>query len=441
MNERVLVWAALAQCLGLLVGCSDASSNPGAEPGAAVESALSTARFYTPPPRTEALAQIAGLLREHRPADASRLKAMLAVPHATWLVGGTPAEVKKQVRKTVDAANCERALPIFVAYNIPFRDCSAYSAGGALDSSAYAEWIEGVAKGIGRAKALVVLEPDGLGIIPNNTTIYGVQEWCKVSQTDENGNVIYDDAGNPVPLPGANPSERYAQLKAALATLQSLAPNAQVYLDATHSGWLGVGDAAYRLVQAGVQNAKGFFLNTSNYELTENNVTFGGWVSSCIAAGTLGPDWAQGHFDWCPSQYNPALGYQLDYSPEYAASVDSGLAGLMGDAVASIPFVIDTSRNGQGPWTPSASYPDAQSWCNPPHRGVGLRTTAATGNPLVDAYLWVKVPGESDGSCTRGIADATIDPEWGIVDPAAGAWFPEQALELAQLANPPLSRR
>jgi endoglucanase len=31
-----------------------------------------------------------------------------------------------------------------------------------------------------------------------------------------------------------------------------------------------------------------------------------------------------------------------------------------------------------------------------------------------------------------------VDPEWGVVDPAAGDWFPQQALQLAQLAEPPL---
>ena len=44
-------------------------------------------------------------------------------------------------------------------------------------------------------------------------------------------------------------------------------------------------------------------------------------------------------------------------------------------------FVIDTSRNGQGPWTPTASYPDTQDWCNPPGRGLGLLPTADTGDP------------------------------------------------------------
>jgi endoglucanase len=85
-----------------------------------------------------------------------------------------------------------------------------------------------------------------------------------------------------------------------------------------------------------------------------------------------------------------------------------------------------------------------------------LRPSASTGVPLADAYLWVKPPGESDGSCDiAGGArawDYTVynpwalgadaqdhfDPLWGQVDPAAGAWFPAQALQLAQDATPPL---
>jgi endoglucanase len=99
--------------------------------------------------------------------------------------------------------------------------------------------------------------------------------------------------------------------------------------------------------------------------------------------------------------------------------------------------VIDTSRNGRGPWTPPAGkYPDPQDWCNPPAAG-SARARACTPAPLVDAYLWIKTPGQSDGQCNRGIAGSTTDPEWGgIVDPAAGEWFPQQALELARLAAP-----
>ena len=98
------------------------------------------------------------------------------------------------------------------------------------------------------------------------------------------------------------------------------------------------------------------------------------------------------------------------------------------------------------------------SWCNPPGRGLGLRPTANTGVPLLDAYLWVKTPGQSDGMCdaaggarswdyaaytqagwpTSAAGQAVFDPLWGLVDPAAGAWFPQQALDLALHANPSL---
>jgi endoglucanase len=286
-------------------------------------------------------------------------------------------------------------------------------------------------KGLGNSKAVVLLEPDGLGIIPYNTTIHGAEEWCKPT--------LSDGAGNTVPAPGASAAERYAQIQYAVSALTSKAPKALVYLDSTHSSWLGVGEAAYRLVQAGVQQTRGFFLNVSNYQATSESIQFGTWVSDCIAAGTAGADWALGHFDWCPSQYNADLGYAVDYSPEYAAKVTASLEGMKAGAASTTAFVIDTGRNGQGKWTPASAYPDAQVWCNPPGRGVGFRPSAATGVALLDAFLWGKVPGESDGSCNRGIAGSTTDPEWGgIVDPAAGEWFPEQALELSKLANPPL---
>jgi endoglucanase len=147
-------------------------------------------------------------------------------------------------------------------------------------------------------------------------------------------------------------------------------------------------------------------------------------------------------FAWCPGQYDPATNYTtVNYTPEFVAGITAGIEGLMAGASAEVKFVLDTGRNGQGAWQPDpeASYPDAQTWCNAPRRGVGLRPTAETENPLLAAHLWIKVPGESDGSCNRGIAGSTVDPEWGgIVDPAAGEWFPAQALELARLATPAL---
>jgi endoglucanase len=55
----------------------------------------------------------------------------------------------------------------------------------------------------------------------------------------------------------------------------------------------------------------------------------------------------------------------------------------------------------------------------------------------LDAYLWIKIPGESDGQCYRWTT-GPLDPVRGIADPAAGQWFPDMALELVHNANPAL---
>src|SRR5207249_2073767 len=121
--------------------------------------------------------------------------------------------------------------------------------------------------------------------------------------------------------------------------------------DGTHSAWLGVSEAAYRLVQAGVQRAQGFFVNSSNYQSSHDNVLFGTWVSDCITTATGGgAPWAAGHFDWCPGQYDPATNYTtVNFSDEFASGVTANFAGMLGGQPATTHFVIDTSRNGRGP--------------------------------------------------------------------------------------------
>ncbi|NKQ29246.1 glycoside hydrolase family 6 protein, partial [Streptomyces galbus] len=81
---------------------------------------------------------------------------------------------------------------------------------------------------------------------------------------------------------------------------------------------------------------------------------------------------------------------------------------------------------------------DPQPWCNAPGRRLGPRPTADTGVPLADTYVWIKVPGESDGSCPRGTG-GTLDREYGIVDPPAGARWPDRVHGLASNAAPPLT--
>ena len=474
MTKSMFIYGAILGSAFTAVGCGSAGTDGTSEAQVASVSLGckldNETRFFVPPPDPGAVKQIAALIKARDLKNAARITAMVATPQAVWFTGGTPKEVEKAVKKTMAAAAFEKRVPVLVAYNVPFRDCAQYSGGGAVDTTAYKAWIDGFAKGIGTSKAVVILEPDSLGIIPYNTTIYGAEEWCKPTVTAGDGTVT--------PAPGASPEERYAQLQYAGASLAAKAPSTSVYLDGSHAAWLGVGEAAYRIHKAGTDPvsssalAKGFYVNASNFQTTDQSVQFSTWISMCTAFATNPEEggWRLGNFGWCASQYNPDTGYTVDYSPEYAASVTAQIQGLMGTAVASLPFVIDTARNGKGTLDASkyAAAPYNQpastisglttgNWCNPPGAGLGLRPSAITDVPLLDAYLWIKTPGQSDGSCdiaggarawdyaqynpwalSGDDAQNHFDPLWGTVDPAAGAWFPAQALDLAKNATPPL---
>lgn len=393
--------------------------------------------FYAPEAPKAATKQVAKLRKAGRTVDAKLLQKVIETPHATWFTGGSTCEVRDEVKSLVKRAKASRTVPVLVAYNLPYRDCSQFSAGGATSVEEYQAWIDAFAEGIGKHEAIVVLEPDGLGIIPwynpfgdrDTWATNPNYEWCQPSDAD----------------PETAAADRFGMLNYAVSRLKQN-PKTSVYLDGTHSAWLGAGDAADRLHQAGVSNADGFFLNVSNYQPQDGLEKYGAWISKCLwFADSASGSWGVGRFEWCAGQYTEGVD-PTDITTWgvadqwYTDNVESqtwvpypGDAGLKS-------FIIDTSRNGQGPWTPAEAYPDNQDWCNPPERGVGLLPTTRTQSELIDAYLWVKVPGESDGECTRGLGPggSTVDPVWGIVDPKAGSWFPEMALDLAQNAFPAL---
>ena len=132
-------------------------------------------RFYIPLPAAGSLQQITQLALHGDLKDARLLAMMEATPQAVWFNGTTqsgaqqtPAQVQSQVAQAMFGAFLEHAVPVLVVYNIPGRDCSQYSAGGAVSDTAYEAWITGFAKGIGSGKAVVLLEPDGLANMPTD---------------------------------------------------------------------------------------------------------------------------------------------------------------------------------------------------------------------------------------------------------------------------------
>ncbi|MFI9100547.1 glycoside hydrolase family 6 protein [Streptomyces fildesensis] len=350
-------------------------------------------RFYTDLD-SKAAHQAVADLRAHDHAGALSMAKLASWPVAQWFNGtSTPQQTTTDMAKLQARAALQHQVPVAVAYNVPGRDCSQYSAGGASNSTEYAAWIDALARGIGGHRTVVVLEPDGLALSP---------AYCGGA--------------------AAQQADRLAEIRGAVQRLERQ-PGAVVYLDAGHSAWQNVGVMAGLLVEGGVAQAQGFFLNVSNYQADADLIRYGTQVAHCTWYLRNVPGAAAGD---CANQYWPAA----DADAWYASHVPAG---------AVLPhFVIDSSRNGQGPWTPTADYSDPQTWCNPPGRGLGTRPTADTGVPLLDVFLWIKVPGESDGSCTRGTS-GPIDPEYGITDPAAGVWWADQAHGLADRARPALT--
>lgn len=356
-------------------------------------------KFYRPGPGAigAAQAQIAELKDEGRQMDADKVEDMIEQPMAYWLTGQKSVEdTRLEVEQVTSAAGNLGEVAIFAAYNLPFRDCAQFSAGGATTMEEYQDWIDAVADGIGSGNAIVILEPDGLAIIPHSTMLDGTADWCQ------------PDEGNP----DTDEAERYAMTAYAVGALKAN-PGTKVYLDGSHADWHKPDEMAYRLLLADVQTTDGFFLNLSNYVKTDRQIGHGERVAKCVFWGLEGHDVAE-----C-----------TDTDDFYTASVDPLIAERGDDDVPH--FVIDTSRNGNGVWSTDEDYPDPQEWCNPPDRRLGVSTTTATDSPYADAYLWVKIPGESDGECNRGFTNmGGVDPVWGFVLPGAGDWFPEQVLQL-----------
>jgi endoglucanase len=279
--------------------------------------------------------QTADSWRASRPADAAAMDKIAGQPSAAWLGNWNP-QIESDTKKYVWSKTRAGGLPVMVAYNLPFRDCGSYSAGGSRTPERYRVWIDGLAAGIGTRRAVVVLEPDGLPLLKK----------C---------------------LTPAQQQQRIDLVKYAIEKLAAL-PGAAVYVDAGHSAWIEAPEMAERLKAAGIDKADGFALNVSNYQATPDLIKYGHELSALLGGKH---------------------------------------------------FIIDTSRNGNGP--PPFKGDDERAWCNPDGRALGHPPTTDTGDPLVDAFYWIKPPGESDGTCNKG--------------PVAGNWWPEKALEMARNAR------
>jgi cellulose 1,4-beta-cellobiosidase len=283
-------------------------------------------------------------------------------------------------------------ITLFVIYDLPNRDCAALASNGELQvdqggvaayKTQYVDAIAAAFKAHPNQRIAAVVEPDSL---PNIATNLGVAR-CAASEQAYRESVAY-----------------------ALQTLA--APNVFMYLDAAHAGWLGWSTNTTKIATifkdvltaaGGVNKVRGFATNVANYNVLHEVPEL---------------------FDY---QGNPCHD-ELTYVKNLGAALDA--VGITNHA-----FLVDTSRNGRGGIRHQWGY-----WCNNTGAGMGERPVA---NPSagLDAYVWVKPPGESDG--TSDTSSQRYDGFCGMQDaakpaPEAGQWFHDYFVATAKNANPAL---
>lgn len=329
------------------------------------------------------------------PAMAAQIKKVAKQPTGLWLVQmdslkhlpGWLDDAAKQSKKAG-----KPVVPVFLVYNMPNRDCSAKSSAGELtlenegEKRYRADFIDKIAeqfKARPEQRAIVILEPDSL---PNMATNLGIPK-CAESQHVYRNSVAY-------------------------AIAQLSLPNVAVYLDAAHAGWLGWAGNRGKMAEifkevltaaGGIDRIRGFATNVSNY------TSLDGEANKKLESSNPSPN-------------------ELTFVKNLNESLEA--VGIKGKG-----FIIDTSRNGK-----DGIRTKWGNWCNVKGAGLGERPRVAPA-PLIDAYLWVKPPGESDGTADKAAArfdENCVSPDAAPEAPEAGDWFQPYFVELVKNAQPPL---
>ena len=369
-------------------------------------------------------------------------------------IGGTDrASLQAQLQTALadDTSGAPELFPI-VIYDLPDRDCAALASNGELsiaDSGlSYYEnsYINPIAQILSDyantpLRVVTVIEPDSL---PNLVTNQSVSNCAQALSSG-----VYEDG-----------------VEYALDKLHAI-PNVYNYLDIAHSGWLGwssnMGPAVSlyaKVVGAttgGLSSVDGFISDTANYiPVSEPYMT----ATENVDGSPV--DSVQ-YYSYDP--YIDELTYdQAMYSQLVAAGFSSGVGML-----------IDTSRDGWGdPSRPTAACsttvcttttefvndskiddrPFRGDWCNQENAGIGALPQADPDSSFANlyAYVWVKPPGESDGTypAYQGKGDPHCDPNGTQTDgsgntyatnsfpdsPPAGTWFPAEFQQLIQDSYP-----
>ncbi|KAK8113002.1 glycoside hydrolase family 6 protein [Apiospora sp. TS-2023a] len=336
--------------------------------------------------RGEVEAAIANL-KDTSLADAA--KKVGEVGSFLWL--DTIANIEKLTTELATDIPCDNIFGL-VIYDLPGRDCAAKASNGELAvgelgryKTEYIDVIAGILKENPNQAFALIIEPDSLPNLVTNSDL----KTCQDSEAGYEEGVAY-----------------------ALKELNL--DNVVMYIDAGHGGWLGWNDN----LKPGAQGlAKVYKAAGSPSQVRGISTNIAGWNAWDETPGEFS--------DASDAQWNKAQNEKL-YTEMFGAELKS--AGMPNHAI------VDTGRNAV-----TGLREEWGNWCNVNGAGFGVRPTADTGSELVDAFVWGKPGGESDG--TSDSSATRYDSFCGKPDafkpsPEAGQWNQEYFEMLLKNANP-----
>jgi endoglucanase len=164
-------------------------------------------------------------------------------PRALWLGRFTRPNFHIKVRRMIDAAGRDGAVPVFTVLRAQSTGCGPhYDGGGPAEDARTRDWYDALARSIGNDRVVIAFEPDSLGTID-----------CHA------------------------PSRRDDRIRLLRYGVDALAglPGATVYIEAGASDWEPAERTAKQLRAVGIAKVRGFMLNATHYDWTRANIQHG----------------------------------------------------------------------------------------------------------------------------------------------------------------------
>ncbi|MGH2713523.1 MAG: glycoside hydrolase family 6 protein [Thermoleophilaceae bacterium] len=193
------------------------------------------------------MASVACLHEERSDAEGRPHLAIAREPKNLWLGRFTRPRFAFKVRRLLDRARNERAMPLFTVLRAQSTACGpSYQGGGPAEDARTRRWYDDLARAIGDERVVIAFEPDSVGTID-----------C---------------------LAASRRDDRIRLLRYGVTALGRL-PHATVYIEGGASDWEPARQVARKLRAIGIAKVRGFMLNATHYDWTRDNIRYGLEVS------------------------------------------------------------------------------------------------------------------------------------------------------------------